>query len=193
MRVIGLDLGTRTCGIALSDPMGIIASGYENYRFYENDFDNCLNHVKEVIEKMNVDKIVYIPNRPTIMPAMWFIVRRWRGRKRRRKRLITSVNIVHHAHAPQKKPPIISSEVSIDATSRLSEAVPTPNIAKKARIYGITTTKLAIVKPNIEAKSFHRVVLPARLRRICGTGFWKKIKTPTITTKMPPTMLRIWL
>ena len=33
MRVIGLDLGTRTCGIALSDPMGIIASGYENYRF----------------------------------------------------------------------------------------------------------------------------------------------------------------
>ena len=58
MRVIGLDLGTRTCGIALSDPMGIIASGYENYRFYENDFDKCLNHVKEVIEKMNVNKIV---------------------------------------------------------------------------------------------------------------------------------------
>ena len=57
-KILGLDLGTRTCGIALSDPMGIIASGYENYRFYENDFDNCLNHVKEVIEKMNVDKIV---------------------------------------------------------------------------------------------------------------------------------------
>ena len=57
-RLIGLDLGTRTCGIAISDPMGIIASGYENYRFKENDFDDALNHVKEVCEKMNIEKIV---------------------------------------------------------------------------------------------------------------------------------------
>ena len=57
-RLIGLDLGTRTCGIAISDPMGIIASGYENYRFRENDFDDALNHVKEVCEKMNIEKIV---------------------------------------------------------------------------------------------------------------------------------------
>ena len=57
-RLLGLDLGTRTCGIALSDPMGIIASGYENYRFYENDFDNPLNHIKEICDKMNIEKIV---------------------------------------------------------------------------------------------------------------------------------------
>ena len=57
-RLLGLDLGTRTCGIAMSDPMGIIASGYENYRFYENDFDNALNHIKEICEKMNIEKIV---------------------------------------------------------------------------------------------------------------------------------------
>ena len=57
-RLIGLDLGTRTCGIAISDPIGIIASGYENYLFRENDFDDALNHVKEVCEKMNIEKIV---------------------------------------------------------------------------------------------------------------------------------------
>jgi hypothetical protein len=31
-RIIGLDLGTRTCGIAISDTLGI-AHGYENFRF----------------------------------------------------------------------------------------------------------------------------------------------------------------
>ena len=57
-RLLGLDLGTRTCGIAMSDPMGIIASGYENYRFYENDFDNALNHIVEICAKMSIEKIV---------------------------------------------------------------------------------------------------------------------------------------
>ena len=57
-RLLGLDLGTRTCGIAVSDPMGIIASGYENYRFYENDFENALMHIKDICEKMNISKIV---------------------------------------------------------------------------------------------------------------------------------------
>ena len=57
-RLLGLDLGTRTCGIAVSDPMGIIASGYENYRFRENDFENALMHIKEICDKMNIEKIV---------------------------------------------------------------------------------------------------------------------------------------
>ena len=57
-RLIGLDLGTRTCGIALSDPMGIIASGYENYRFKENNFDDPLMHIKEICQNMNIEKIV---------------------------------------------------------------------------------------------------------------------------------------
>ena len=50
----------------------------------------------------------------------------------------------------------------------------------------MTMMKLAIVSPKIEAKSCQSEVLPARLRRICGTGFWAKMKTPTMTTKMPP-------
>ena len=57
-RLLGLDLGTRTCGIAISDPMGIIASGYENYRFRENDFENALMHIKEICDKMSIEKII---------------------------------------------------------------------------------------------------------------------------------------
>ncbi len=57
-RLIGLDLGTRTCGISLSDPLGIIASGYENYRFKENDFESALMHIKDICATMNIDKIV---------------------------------------------------------------------------------------------------------------------------------------
>ena len=57
-RLLGLDLGTRTCGIALSDPMGIIASGYENYRFRENDFESALKRVEEVVKEKKVYKII---------------------------------------------------------------------------------------------------------------------------------------
>ena len=31
MRYMGLDLGNRTVGIAFSDPMGIVATGYETF------------------------------------------------------------------------------------------------------------------------------------------------------------------
>ena len=59
-RLIGLDLGTRTCGIAISDPMGIIASGYENYRFRENDFDdalNCANLEVNMMKRKSMDAV----------------------------------------------------------------------------------------------------------------------------------------
>ena len=36
MRYIGLDLGNRTCGIAISDPTGTIATSITTVRFREN-------------------------------------------------------------------------------------------------------------------------------------------------------------
>lgn len=45
MRKIGLDLGSRSCGIALSDPLGITAQGKENFKFEEKDWDTLLNHL----------------------------------------------------------------------------------------------------------------------------------------------------
>ena len=58
MRIMGLDFGTRTVGIALSDNSKIIASGYENYRYKEKDYESVYNHLLEIIEKQKVDEIV---------------------------------------------------------------------------------------------------------------------------------------
>lgn len=58
MRYLGLDLGNRTCGIAISDPMGIIASSIETIRFKEKDLQKCLEYVKMYIADRKIEKIV---------------------------------------------------------------------------------------------------------------------------------------
>ncbi len=58
MRVIGLDLGNRTVGIALSDYLGIIANPVGTFRFEEQDLDAALAEVVRVIKENDVNKIV---------------------------------------------------------------------------------------------------------------------------------------
>ena len=58
MRYLGLDLGNRTLGVAVSDAMGIIATGVETYRFKEKDLQNALNYVKMVVADRKIDKVV---------------------------------------------------------------------------------------------------------------------------------------
>ena len=55
MRYIGLDLGTKTLGISLSN--GIIATNYKTLRHNE-DYDYLINELKEIIKEEKVDKIV---------------------------------------------------------------------------------------------------------------------------------------
>ena len=57
-KVIGLDLGSRTCGIALSDILGMVASPVETIRFEENDYETACDKVVEIIKKNNVKKAV---------------------------------------------------------------------------------------------------------------------------------------
>ena len=64
MRYMGLDLGNRTVGIAFSDPMGIVATGYETYRFNEKDLQKVLEYVKMLVVERKVDKIVLEEVRP---------------------------------------------------------------------------------------------------------------------------------
>ena len=58
MRYLGLDLGNRTCGIAVSDPMGIIAKSIETVRFSEENLQKCLEYVKMYIANRKIEKIV---------------------------------------------------------------------------------------------------------------------------------------
>jgi putative Holliday junction resolvase len=58
MRVLGLDLGSRTCGIALSDALKMTAQGLETYKYKENHYKHALEHIGEVIKKHNVSEIV---------------------------------------------------------------------------------------------------------------------------------------
>lgn len=57
MRYLGLDLGSKTLGMALSDASGLIASPYQVVRHNEN-YEQLLSEVKRVVEEKNVQEIV---------------------------------------------------------------------------------------------------------------------------------------
>ena len=57
-KIMGLDLGTVTCGIAMSDLLGMLATGLENYRFEQNDYETCANHVLDLVKQYDVKTIV---------------------------------------------------------------------------------------------------------------------------------------
>jgi RNase H-fold protein (predicted Holliday junction resolvase) len=55
-KVVGLDLGTRSCGIAISDTLGI-AHPREEFRFLEGAYKQCLSHVIELLHKEGVNEV----------------------------------------------------------------------------------------------------------------------------------------
>ena len=56
MRYLGLDLGTKTLGIALSDKLGIVASFYKSIRY--EDEDKLMDEIASIADEKKVDKIV---------------------------------------------------------------------------------------------------------------------------------------
>ena len=58
MRYLGLDLGTKTLGVSLSDRLGLISSTYKTIRFNENDYESALNQLEEIISEFKIEKIV---------------------------------------------------------------------------------------------------------------------------------------
>lgn len=57
MRYLGLDLGSRTLGIALSDKTGMIASSLKTIRHNE-DYDLLLEEVKKLVVELEIEAIV---------------------------------------------------------------------------------------------------------------------------------------
>lgn len=58
MRYLGLDLGTRTLGIAISDLTATIANPIMTLRFEEEDYDSLLPKLKEIVNEEKIDKII---------------------------------------------------------------------------------------------------------------------------------------
>ena len=57
-KVLGLDLGSRTCGVAISDMFGFLARVYDTFRFTDDDYDTCAKKIVEICEKENINDIV---------------------------------------------------------------------------------------------------------------------------------------
>ena len=57
MRYLGLDLGTKTIGLATSDKMGLIASSYKVLH-HDNNPKDCLDELKSIIETLDIDALV---------------------------------------------------------------------------------------------------------------------------------------
>ena len=59
MRIMGLDYGSKTIGVAVSDPLGLTAQGVEIIRREEeNKLRKSLRRVEELVKKYEVEKIV---------------------------------------------------------------------------------------------------------------------------------------
>ena len=59
MRILGLDYGSKTVGVAVSDPLGITAQGLEIIRRKdENKLRQTLARIEEIIQEYKVEEIV---------------------------------------------------------------------------------------------------------------------------------------
>lgn len=57
-RILGLDLGSRTCGIAMSDALGMLAHGLETYRFNENNYEKAADYIVSLINEHQIKTVV---------------------------------------------------------------------------------------------------------------------------------------
>jgi len=58
MRIIGLDVGTKTIGVAISDAFGWTAQGLTTINWREENITSADKVLKEIIEKHEVEKAV---------------------------------------------------------------------------------------------------------------------------------------
>lgn len=86
MRIMGLDFGSKTTGVAVSDPLGITAQGIEtDTRKDENKLRQTCARIEELIREYEVGTIVlgYPKNRiirwESALKRRWHLKRCWNG------------------------------------------------------------------------------------------------------------------
>lgn len=58
MRCLGLDLGSKTLGIAISDMTNCIASVYKTLYFKDEDYNSLIEPLREIIDMENIGTLV---------------------------------------------------------------------------------------------------------------------------------------
>ena len=58
MRIMGLDVGSRTVGVAVSDPMGWTAQGIEIIRINEDEGNFGYDRLAELVKEYEVSRFV---------------------------------------------------------------------------------------------------------------------------------------
>lgn len=58
MRYLGLDLGSKTLGVALSDTTNTIASSLKTIFFKEDDYNSLIEPIRELVNEYDISKIV---------------------------------------------------------------------------------------------------------------------------------------
>ena len=58
MKILGLDLGSKTLGIAMSNDDETIAFAKETFRFEQDDYDAAIDKTIEYIKEFNIKKVV---------------------------------------------------------------------------------------------------------------------------------------
>ena len=59
MRILGLDYGSKTVGVAVSDPLGLTAQGVETiWRTQENKLRRTLARIEELVSEYQAERIV---------------------------------------------------------------------------------------------------------------------------------------
>lgn len=58
MKYLGLDLGTRSLGISISDLTKTVATTYGTVHFEEKDYEKALEELSAILEKEPIEKII---------------------------------------------------------------------------------------------------------------------------------------
>ena len=58
LKYLGLDLGTRTLGVSISDMTKTIATAYGTIHFEEDDYDEAISKLSTIMEKEPIEKII---------------------------------------------------------------------------------------------------------------------------------------
>ncbi len=57
-RYLGLDLGSKTLGVSISDTTNVIASLYKTIRFKDNDYDYALSELESIIRDNEITTVI---------------------------------------------------------------------------------------------------------------------------------------